>query len=120
MTEPLSILIVEDEPLIAMMLEDYLDGLGHSVAGAADSVEDALAQVAAGGFDLAILDIHLRDGAPSWPVADALADRGVKFLVATGGHVEPPPERHAHAPLLFKPYTIEGVKLALESTAAAR
>jgi CheY-like chemotaxis protein len=117
MTGSLSVLIIEDEPLIAMMLEDYIDGLGHRVAGAAESVEEALARVEAGGFDIAILDVHLRGGAPSWPVADALADRGVRFLVATGGHVEPPPERHAGAPILSKPFTIEGVKMALEATA---
>jgi CheY-like chemotaxis protein len=120
MIDPLTVLIVEDEPLIAMMLEDFIDGLGHRVAGAADSVEDALACVEAGGFDVAILDVHLRGGAPSWPVADALADRGVKFLVATGGHVEPPPERHAHAPVLSKPFTIDGVRAALEATTAPR
>lgn len=116
MSVPLSILIVEDEPLIAMMLEDFIDGLGHRVAGAVDCVEDALAKVAEGGFDLAILDVHLR-GAAAWPVADALADRGLAFLVATGGHVEPPPERHARAPVLPKPYTIDRVKSALEATA---
>jgi CheY-like chemotaxis protein len=117
MSVPLSILIVEDEPLIAMMLEDFIDGLGHRVAGAADSVEDALARVEQGGFDLAILDLHLRDGAAAWPVADALADRGVAFLVATGGHVEATPERHSRAPVLPKPYTLDGVKSALEKTA---
>ena len=115
MTAPLSVLIIEDEPLIAMMLEDFLDGLGHRVAGAVDCVEDALARVEEGGFDVAILDVHLRDGAASWPVADALADKGVAFLVATGGHVEPPPERHAQARMLPKPYTIDGVKSALEA-----
>ena len=116
MTGSLSVLIIEDEPLIAMMLEDYIDGLGHRVAGAAESVEEALARVEAGGFDVAILDVHLRGGVPSWPVADALADRGLKFLVATGG-IEPPPERHAKAPILSKPFTIESVKMALEVTA---
>ena len=115
MTVPLSILIVEDEPLIAMMLEDFLDGLGHRVAGAVDCVEDALARVEEGGFDVAILDVRLRDGAAAWPVADALADRGVAFVVATGGHVESPPARHAQARVLPKPYTIDGVKSALEA-----
>jgi DNA-binding response OmpR family regulator len=119
MTAPLNVLIVEDEPLIAMMLEDYIDGLGHTCAGIADSVEDAMDRVEAGGFDIAILDVHLRGGAPSWPVADALADRGVKFLMATGGHVEPPPARHAQAPVLPKPFTIDGVRAALAATVAA-
>lgn len=115
MTHSLSVLIVEDEPLIAMMLEDFVDTLGHSVAGTADNVADALACAARGGFDVVILDVHLRGGEASWPVADALADKGIAFLVATGGHVDPPPSRHASAPMLPKPFTMDGVKFALET-----
>lgn len=111
-----SVLIVEDEPLIAMMLEDFVETLGHGVAGTADSVADALGLVAAGGFDVAILDVQLRDG-PCWPVADALATGGLPFLIATGGHVVPPPPQHAAAPQLSKPFTLDGVKAAIESAA---
>ena len=75
MTEPVQILIVEDEPLIAMMLEDFLDVLDKQVAGTVDSVEDALARVAEGGIDAAILDVNLRGGQKSTPVAEALAER---------------------------------------------
>jgi len=120
MNAPLSVLIVEDEPLIAMMLEDYLDGLGHSAAGSVDSVEDALARIDEGGFDVAIVDVHLRGGEPCWPVADALAERGLAYLLATGGHVDRPPERHAEAPTLPKPYTLENVRAALEAAANGR
>ena len=108
-----SILIVEDEPLIAMMLEDFLDALGHKVAASCDNVADALGQIESGGFDVAILDVRLRDGEQSWPVADALADAGMPFVLATGGHVEPPPARHAGAPVLAKPYTIDAIEPAL-------
>ena len=52
-----SILIVEDEPLIAMMLEDFLDSLGHTVRGSCDTVQCALDEVEKGGFDLAILGL---------------------------------------------------------------
>ncbi|HWW64889.1 MAG TPA: response regulator [Sphingomonadaceae bacterium] len=114
MTSPLSVLIVEDEPLISMMLEDYIEELGHRVAATAESVDEALGHVEAGGFDVAILDIHLRGGEPSWPIADRLADKGVGFLFATGGHVEPPPARHCDAPHLAKPFTIDGVRAALD------
>ena len=55
MTEPVQILIVEDEPLIAMMLEDFLDALGKDVAGTAETVSTALEEVAKGGVDAAIL-----------------------------------------------------------------
>ncbi|MDB5690095.1 MAG: response regulator receiver protein [Sphingomonas bacterium] len=116
MVAPLSILIVEDEPLISMMLEDFVDTLGHRVAGTADTVEAALACVADGGFDVAILDVHLRGGEASWPVADALFERDVPFLLATGGHVTPPPARHALAPTLAKPFTMDGVRAALEAS----
>ena len=54
-----SILIVEDEPLIAMMLEDFLDSLGHKVRGTCDSVQGALDEIEKGGFDLAILDMQM-------------------------------------------------------------
>jgi CheY-like chemotaxis protein len=73
-----TILIVEDEPLIAMMLEDFLDALGHTVAASCDNVADALGQVERGSFDVAILDVRLKDGEQIWPVADALADAGLR------------------------------------------
>ena len=110
-----SVLIVEDEPLIAMLLEDVLESLGYVVAGNADSVPAALARVEDGGFDVVILDVHLRDGEPSWAVADALSDRGIPFVFATGGHVEPPPERHRNAAILTKPYTMDGVEQAIDA-----
>lgn len=116
MTGSRSILIVEDESLIAMMLEDFLDSLGHAVAGTEDSVSGALAQAEAGGFDAAILDVHLQ-GEACWVVADALADRGIPFLIATGGHTEPPPARHAAVPMLAKPFTLAGVEQALQAIA---
>ena len=112
----MSVLIIEDEPLIAMMLEDFVDSLGHRVAGSVDSVPDAMAAVADGGFDLAILDVHLR-GEACWPVADALADRDVPFVVSTGGHIEAPPARHAAAPSLPKPYTMDRVEAAISAFA---
>ncbi len=108
-----SILIVEDEPLIAMMLEDFLDSLGHTVVGTAETVDEAMAHAQGGGFDCAIVDVHLKGGQTIWPVADCLSDRGIPFILATGGHIEPPPERHADAPVLSKPYTIDAIEPAL-------
>ena len=107
-----SILIVEDEPLIAMMLEDFLDSLGHKVVGTVESVKDAEAALDDGGFDVAILDVHLK-GDHIWPICDRLADGGIPFILATGGHIEPPPARHADAPVLAKPYTIDAIEPAL-------
>jgi len=113
-----SILIVEDEPLIAMMLEDFLEALGHEVVGTCETVAEAMSRVEAGGFDLAIVDVQLKDGERVWPVADRLAESGTPFILATGGHVDPPPARHAAAPLLSKPYTIEAIEPALDACSA--
>ena len=111
--EKRAILIVEDEPLIAMMLEDFLDSLGHEVVATCESVEEALARVDKGGFDLAIIDVQLKDGKKVWPVADRLAAMNTPFVIATGGHVDPPPAAHADAPVLSKPYTIDAIPPAL-------
>ena len=108
-----SILIVEDEPLIAMMLEDFLVELGHEVVASCETVEAALGRCEQGGFDVAILDVSLADG-KVWPVADRLAAAGTPFVLATGGHVDPPPPEHAGAPVLAKPYTIDAIEPALD------
>jgi CheY-like chemotaxis protein len=118
MSEKRSILIVEDEPLISMMLEDFLDSLGHKVVATCDTLEDALGWAEAGGFDIAIIDVQLKDGKSVWPVADRLAQNGTPFVVATGGHVEPPPAQHADAPVLSKPYTIDSIEPAIEQALA--
>jgi CheY-like chemotaxis protein len=115
-----SILIIEDEPLIAMMLEDFLDSLGHKVVGTVESVEDAMARIDEGGFDVAIVDVHLKDGQHVWPVCDRLSGEGVPFILATGGHIEPPPPQHAAAPVLTKPYTIDSIDPAIEAACNGR
>jgi DNA-binding response OmpR family regulator len=112
-----SILIVEDEPLIAMMLEDFLDSLGHKVRATCDSVECALREIEKGGFDLAILDVNLK-GENVWPVAARLRECNVPFVIATGGHVDPPPAEFNDAPVIEKPYTVDRVTPAIEAAFA--
>jgi CheY-like chemotaxis protein len=112
-----SILIVEDEPLIAMMLEDFLESLGHKVAATCETVAEALERVRDGGFDLAIIDVNL-NGERVWPVADRLAAQGVPYILATGGHIEQPPPEHAAAPVLSKPFTLDAIEPALAEACA--
>ncbi len=107
------ILIVEDEPLIAMMLEDFLDALDYRVAGTADSVATALELIGQGGCDAAILDVNLRAGETSWPIADKLAEAGTPFVIATGGSGDSIAEAHRGRPVLSKPFTMNGVEKAL-------
>lgn len=108
MSEARSILIVEDEPLIAMMLEDFILSIGHEVSGNCDTVKAALEQVEQGSFDLAILDVNLK-GESVWPVAAALREKGTPFVLASGGHVDPPPAEFRNVPMIEKPYTIDRV-----------
>lgn len=99
--------------MIAMMLEDFLDMLDYDVAGMCSSVPEACARVAEGGFDAAILDFNL-GGDKVWPVADALDDKGIPFLFATGGDQDDTPTRHALRPSIAKPFTMASVGAALE------
>jgi len=118
MADARSILIVEDEPLIAMMLEDFIMSLGHDVRESCDSVSGALAAVEQGGFHLAILDVNLK-GEHVWPVAWALKAKGIPFVLASGGHVEPPPGEFRDAALIEKPYTIDRVTPIIDAALAS-
>ena len=118
MSEQRSILVVEDEPLIAMMLEDFLESLGHSVSATCESVGSALAEADKGGFDIAILDVNL-NGENAWPVARKLREMQIPFVIATGGHVDPPPAEFADVPVIEKPYTVDRVTPALEAAFSA-
>jgi CheY-like chemotaxis protein len=77
------VLIVEDEMMVAMLLEDMLAEIGYTPVGPAVRIEPALKLVEQGGFDIAILDVNL-DGHDSYPIADALAARSIPFVFASG------------------------------------
>jgi DNA-binding response OmpR family regulator len=87
MTMPVSpvarVLIVEDEPMIAFMLEDTLTEAGFKIAGIAAKLQPALTMIESGGCDVAILDANLA-GVSSAPAASALTARGLPFLVLSG------------------------------------
>lgn len=117
MAQPERILIVEDEPLIAMMLEDFLDALGKTTAGSADHVAAAIVLIGGGGIDAAILDVNLRGGEKSWPIADALAAAGTPFVLATGGTHDSIADAYRDRPTLVKPFTMDGVAKALAALA---
>ncbi|MEO1167637.1 MAG: response regulator [Pseudomonadota bacterium] len=112
------ILIVEDESLIAMMLEDFVESLGYVPVKIVDSVEAGLAALEEETFDVAILDVNLSNREPSWPIADALEASGKPFLFTSGGDIEPPPERHRERLFLEKPFTLEGVDEAVKTVIA--
>lgn len=99
----LRFLVVEDEMLVLMLAEDMLADLGCTSVTAAATVEQALALIAAQGFDAAMLDMNL-NGDRTHAVADALAARDVPFIFATGYASRDMREGYSHRPMLTKPY----------------
>ncbi len=82
---PLQIMIVEDEPMIALDLQDTLEGAGHKVLGVARSMEEALGIAAKSKPQLAIVDIELHGEGDGLDTAQALGTRyGVSVLFLTG------------------------------------
>ncbi len=105
------VLIVEDEVVLAMMLEDLFSDAGAHVVGPAATVEQAIALIDSQTIDVALLDVCLRDQR-SDPVAEALRQRGVPYVLATG-YSSPYGAELADGPTLHKPYRFAQVEAAL-------
>lgn len=99
------VLVVEDEMLVAMLLEDMLAALGCEIIGPAARVEQALKMIeTAGVLDAAVLDVNL-NGEKSYPVADELAARRVPFVFSTGYGKNSLHNGYRSFPLLQKPFS---------------
>ena len=97
------VLVVEDEMLILLKIEDALCDLGCQSVGAAVNLDQALALINAEAFDAALVDVNL-DGIKSYPIADALAARGVPFAFSTGYSGQSLDAGYRDRPILGKPY----------------
>jgi CheY-like chemotaxis protein len=100
------ILVVEDEMIILLMIEDVLADHGCESVTAAGTVARALALIDSQKFDVAMLDVNL-NGNPSYPIADALAGRGVPFFFATGYGDHGLKESYRDRAVLRKPFNGE-------------
>ena len=96
------VMVVEDEPLIALQIAQSLSELGCEIVGPAASVGEALELVTAASFDVALLDIDL-NGARSFPIADLLQEQGRRFVFLSGFGAAELPLRFQSSPLLSKP-----------------
>lgn len=108
----LKILLVEDEMLIALLLEDMVTELGFEVVGPAMRLQSALALAREETFDLAIVDINLANE-KSFPIADALRERGIPFIFATGYGTNGLDEAYRGTRTIQKPFESEDLALAI-------
>ncbi|HEY0150265.1 MAG TPA: response regulator [Allosphingosinicella sp.] len=107
-----SVLLVEDEAIIAMTAEDMLEELGCTLAATASTLEEALARAEEQAFDVALLDINL-NGEQSLPVAALLRARGTPFVFTTGYGAAGSGADYADVPLVTKPYQIADLERAI-------
>lgn len=113
-----SLLVVEDEYLIRMLLEDMLTDLGYNVVAAVGTIAEAREHASTGEFHAAILDVNL-DGEEIFPVADILAQRGLPFVFVTGYGEGSLPAHYRGRPALQKPFQADRLKEALADILAA-
>jgi CheY-like chemotaxis protein len=97
----LRVLLVEDEIMIALLVEEILVEFSHTVVGPASRIDHALELVASEAIDVAILDVNI-DDKDVYPVAEALAARGIPFMFVSGYGTLP--ERFRDRPRLTKPF----------------
>lgn len=102
------VLLVEDEPLVSMMLADMLSDFGHKVDGPYNRVSDAILAAKSNNLQAGILDVNL-GGEKTYVVADILTDRKIPFVFVTGYGPDSIVPAFAHSPVLQKP--IEAAKL---------
>ncbi len=109
--EGLRVLLLDDETLVAMLLEDMLGDLGCEVAHTCSRVAQAVDVLSRDdtALDVAILDVNVA-GETSAPVAEALAARGVPFLFATGYGASGVPQGWRDRPTLQKPFSAAEVE----------
>ncbi len=110
------VLIVEDEPLVAMLLETMLEDMGCAPVGPIGTVDEAVQVIASdSALDVALLDVNVA-GRVVFPVAAALAERDIPFVFSTGYGEGGLPDDWRGRPTIQKPFTEATVREALQTT----
>ena len=107
------VLVIEDESLVAMLLETILDDMGCSVVGPESNIDDGLrSAMGEASLDAALLDVNVA-GREVFPVAEALRARGVPFVFSTGYGEAGLPDHWRGHPTIQKPFTENAIRDAL-------
>ena|ERR1700722_13902180 len=115
----LSIFLVEDEAMIRIMVVDMIEELGHVLAAEAGQIDQALELAQSAEFDLAILDVNVRDKLIT-PVAELIKAREIPIIFATGYGSGGLPEGFREFPALPKPFQLETLAAAIDGVIRSR
>lgn len=107
-----TIFVVEDEALIAMMLEEMLEEMGFGIAERSSTLDSGMTFAAEGAFDAAIVDLTLH-GVSAQPIAEILEKRKIPYVISSGRNLIPA-GMNPHA-IVLKPYQFEDIETALKS-----
>ena len=114
MSRALRVLVIEDEMMIAMLMEDMLQDLGHVAVGPATRLETGIELASREVFDLAILDVNL-GGTKSFPIADLLTARGIPVIFATGYGRSGLGDQYPNVPVIAKPFGTADLRRAIHT-----
>ena len=109
-----TILVIEDSPVVGPFVADLLSELGCTVIGPAPNMAAARELAEAGGFDAALMDVHIR-GERVFPLCDVLDNQGIPFVLTSGYANWQVPERWADRPRLQKPFLLDNLCKALDA-----
>ena len=111
------VLIVEDEAMIAGLIESILRAAGWSVVGPVATLERALETIDRGRLDAALLDVRV-NGHDVYPVVDVLMGRGIHFIFVSGFSRKQIPPRYRDCAYIAKPFTPNAILARLEEVVA--
>ncbi len=112
MSPALRILVVEDEMMVAMLMEDMLQDLGHLPVGPAARLEAGMEMASSEILDLGILDVNLA-GVKSFPIANLLTARGIPLIFATGYGRNGLDDLYPGVPVIAKPFSMANLQRAI-------
>ena len=111
---PCRVLLVEDEALIAMLIEDMIHDSGGEMVGSAGTLTDAVDLARKAQADVALLDLNL-GGALTYPAADVLRQRGVPIVFTSGYGSDALIDRFRDCPILDKPFDQHSLEQAIDT-----
>jgi CheY-like chemotaxis protein len=114
----LKILVVEDEDLVAMLVQDMVEEVGHKVVATAARLERAMTNAAQASIDFAILDLNLH-GHETYEVAAVLSERKIPFIFTTGYSDDGIDQNWRNVPTVLKPFQSMDLLAAIDRATQA-